>query len=150
MPAEGVQLTPSQQLLTSEEVVHLARLFTSQGVDKIRLTGGEPLVRANIEELVRSLAALPGLRSLAMTTNGVTLRHKVAALKEAGLDTINISLDTMVPEKFEFISRRARKGDPFINQLASCQVPAFVIYHLQAMSVCCKVLRRLCQLTSGL
>ena len=115
MPAEGVQLTPSQELLTSKEVVHLARLFTSQGVDKIRLTGGEPLVRADLEELVRSLAGLPGLRSLAMTTNGVTLRNRVAALKEAGLSTINISLDTMVPEKFEFITRRTRKGDPFVS-----------------------------------
>ena len=106
MPSEGVQLSPSHQLLTNNEIVHLARLFTSQGVDKIRLTGGEPLVRADIISLVDVLAKLPGLRSVGITTNGVTLRNRVKGLKEAGLSSINISLDTFIPEKFEFISRR--------------------------------------------
>ncbi|KAJ4830801.1 GTP 3',8-cyclase, mitochondrial [Turnera subulata] len=106
MPAEGVELTPSSQLLSHNEIVHLASLFVSSGVDKIRLTGGEPTLRKDIEDICFSLSSLKGLKTLAMTTNGITLARKLPKLKECGLTKLNISLDTLVPAKFEFLTRR--------------------------------------------
>ncbi|XP_021378742.1 molybdenum cofactor biosynthesis protein 1-like isoform X1 [Mizuhopecten yessoensis] len=108
MPENGVELTPSQKLLSSEEILRLSEMFVKEGVEKIRLTGGEPLVRKDVVEIIRGLNEFRdlGLQTIAMTTNGVTLARKLPALKEAGLDLINVSLDTLVPAKFEFISRR--------------------------------------------
>ncbi|ORE22234.1 molybdenum cofactor synthesis 1, isoform CRA_a [Rhizopus microsporus] len=108
MPEEGVPLTPNAQLLTKEEILHLARLFVEQGVTKIRLTGGEPTVRSDIVELVQGIGKLKtrGLESLAMTSNGIALKRKLPALYEAGLDTINLSLDTLNPHLFEIMTRR--------------------------------------------
>ncbi|XP_064394576.1 molybdenum cofactor biosynthesis protein 1-like isoform X2 [Halichondria panicea] len=106
MPEEGVELSPSSDLLSTKEIEVLARMFVSQGVNKIRLTGGEPLVRKDVVEIVRMLNSIPGLDWIGMTTNGLTLSHKVRQLKEAGLGGLNVSLDTLVPQKFEFISRR--------------------------------------------
>uniref|UniRef100_T1J5S9 cyclic pyranopterin monophosphate synthase n=1 Tax=Strigamia maritima TaxID=126957 RepID=T1J5S9_STRMM len=106
MPAEGVDLTPKERLLTTSEIVTLAKLFINEGIDKIRLTGGEPLIRSDIEEIVGDLKKIPGLKWLAMTTNGIVLKRKLSALRQAGLDALNISLDTLVPVKFEFITRR--------------------------------------------
>ncbi|XP_033734817.1 molybdenum cofactor biosynthesis protein 1-like isoform X2 [Pecten maximus] len=108
MPENGVELTPSQKLLSSEEILRLSELFVKEGVQKIRLTGGEPLVRKDVVEIIRGLNEFRdlGLQTIAMTTNGVTLARKAPVLKEAGLDLINVSLDTLVSAKFEFISRR--------------------------------------------
>ncbi|KAL5549580.1 hypothetical protein UlMin_004811 [Ulmus minor] len=106
MPAEGVDLTPNPQILSQNEIVRLANLFTSSGVNKIRLTGGEPTVRKDIEDICLHLANLKGLKTLAMTTNGLTLARKLPKLKECGLTSLNISLDTLVPAKFEFMTRR--------------------------------------------
>ena len=106
MPEEGVQLSPRESILTFEEIERLAGLFVAAGVTKIRLTGGEPLVRRDVEKLVGRLAAIDGLRSLSMTTNGLLLGRKGAALRKAGLDSINISLDTFQPGRFQEIARR--------------------------------------------
>lgn len=106
MPAEGVELSPSPQLLSKNEILRLANLFVSSGVEKIRLTGGEPTVRKDIEEICLQLSNLKGLKTLAMTTNGITLSRKLPKLKECGLTSVNISLDTLVPAKFEFMTRR--------------------------------------------
>ncbi|KAI7902374.1 uncharacterized protein BX663DRAFT_510905 [Cokeromyces recurvatus] len=108
MPEEGIQLTPESQLLKKEEILHLAKLFVSQGVTKIRLTGGEPTVRPDIIELVQKLGQLKqvGLQSLAMTSNGIALKRKLPALAEGGLDTLNVSLDTLDPHLFEIMTRR--------------------------------------------
>ncbi|XP_064602274.1 molybdenum cofactor biosynthesis protein 1-like [Liolophura sinensis] len=108
MPEEGVDLTPKQRLLSTSEIITLSKLFVKEGVTKIRLTGGEPLVRADLPALIGELSKLKseGLKSIAMTTNGVTLARKLPVLKEAGLDQLNISLDTLIPAKFEFITRR--------------------------------------------
>ncbi|CAN1228741.1 GTP 3',8-cyclase, mitochondrial [Linum grandiflorum] len=106
MPSEGVELTPSPQLLTLDEIVRLAGLFVSSGVNKIRLTGGEPTVRKDIEEICSQLSSLKGLDTLAITTNGLTLAKKLPNLKANGLTSVNISLDTLVPAKFEFLTRR--------------------------------------------
>ncbi|XP_052170464.1 GTP 3',8-cyclase, mitochondrial isoform X2 [Diospyros lotus] len=106
MPAEGVELTPSPQLLSQNEIIRLASLFVSSGVDKIRLTGGEPTIRKDIEGICSQLSNLKGLKTLAMTTNGITLARKLPKLKECGLSALNISLDTLIPAKFEFLTRR--------------------------------------------
>nr|XP_040055824.1 molybdenum cofactor biosynthesis protein 1 isoform X1 [Gasterosteus aculeatus aculeatus] len=106
MPDEGVKLTPRSQLLTTSEVLTLARLFVREGVEKIRLTGGEPLIKPDIVDILKELRKLEGLKTIAVTTNGMNLARLLPKLKEAGLDLINISLDSLVPAKFEFIVRR--------------------------------------------
>ncbi|XP_061221983.1 molybdenum cofactor biosynthesis protein 1 isoform X1 [Neopsephotus bourkii] len=106
MPEEGVQLTPKSDLLTTQEIITLAKLFVKEGVEKIRLTGGEPLIRPDVVDIVGQLHKLEGLKTIAVTTNGMNLTRLLPRLKEAGLNAINISLDTLVPAKFEFIVRR--------------------------------------------
>nr|XP_055185751.1 molybdenum cofactor biosynthesis protein 1 isoform X2 [Nyctereutes procyonoides] len=106
MPEEGVPLTPKADLLTTEEILTLARLFVKEGVDKIRLTGGEPLIRPDVVDIVAQLHRLEGLRTIGITTNGINLARLLPQLQKAGLSAINISLDTLVPAKFEFIVRR--------------------------------------------
>ncbi len=112
MPAEGVDLSPREAILTFEEIERLARIFVENGVDKIRLTGGEPLVRKQVEDLVDMLGRIPGLRAFAITTNGLLLSKKFDRLQAAGLNQINISLDTLDPERFERIARR--RGLPLV------------------------------------
>uniref|UniRef100_A0A4W3JQU0 Molybdenum cofactor biosynthesis protein 1 n=1 Tax=Callorhinchus milii TaxID=7868 RepID=A0A4W3JQU0_CALMI len=106
MPEEGVKLTPRAQMLTVKEVVTLAGLFVKQGVDKVRLTGGEPLIRPDVVDIVAQLRKLEGLKTIGVTTNGINLVRLLPSLKEAGLNLLNISLDTLVPARFEFIVRR--------------------------------------------
>ncbi|XP_058519524.1 molybdenum cofactor biosynthesis protein 1 isoform X1 [Ochotona princeps] len=106
MPEEGISLTPKADLLTTEEILTLARLFVKEGVDKIRLTGGEPLIRPDVVDIVAQLHQLEGLRTIGVTTNGINLARLLPQLQKAGLSAINISLDTLVPAKFEFIVRR--------------------------------------------
>lgn len=89
------QFLPSRDLLTFEEITRLAGLFLAHGVAKIRLTGGEPLVRRNVEQLVAMLAPLPGLHDLTLTTNGALLARKAAALRAAGLQRVTVSLDSL-------------------------------------------------------
>jgi cyclic pyranopterin phosphate synthase len=89
-----------RELLTFEELTRLALLFVAEGVGKIRITGGEPLVRRDVERLVRSLAEIPGLADLTMTTNGVLLTERAAALAEAGLRRVTVSLDSLDEEVF--------------------------------------------------
>lgn len=102
---EDMQFMPKARLLTDDEVLFLADVAVSLGVSKIRLTGGEPTVRPGIVPLVERLAALPGLQDLAMTTNGLTLDDMAAPLKAAGLRRVNISLDTLDPDKFHALTR---------------------------------------------
>jgi len=109
MPAEGVALSPASHLLSTAEILELARVFVAQGVTKIRLTGGEPTVRRDVVELVEALGALSplGLREIAMTSNGIALpERKLQRMVDAGLTALNLSLDTLVPAKFEFMTRR--------------------------------------------
>ncbi|CAL0310830.1 unnamed protein product [Lupinus luteus] len=106
MPEDGVELTPRPQLLTKAEILRVANLFVSGGVNKIRLTGGEPTVRKDIEDICLELSNLKGLRTLSMTTNGIALARKLPKLKECGLTSLNISLDTLIPAKFELMTRR--------------------------------------------
>jgi uncharacterized radical SAM superfamily Fe-S cluster-containing enzyme len=106
MPAEGVPLQPKDSILSTDEVVRLAEMFVAAGITKIRLTGGEPLVHPDIVEICQRIGALPGLKDLGITTNGLVLEKKLADLQAAGVNQLNVSLDTLVPEKFEFITRR--------------------------------------------
>ena len=106
MPADGVDLSPRSDILTFEEIEQLARLFVRLGIRKIRLTGGEPLVRKDVEQLVGRLSAIRELEDLTMTTNGIVLARKIDALQSAGITAFNISLDTLRPDRFESITRR--------------------------------------------
>lgn len=108
MPEEGVPLSPPRDLLTTPETVLLASTFVSQGVTKIRLTGGEPTVRPDILPLMQQLGALRpyGLRELCITTNGIALHRKLEAMVEAGLTGVNLSLDTLDPWQFQIMTRR--------------------------------------------
>ncbi len=106
MPNENVQFKPRSEILSFEEIVRFTRVAASLGVNKLRLTGGEPLVRADLSDLVGELATVPGIRDIAMTTNGLLLADHVEALKRAGLKRLNISLDGLREATFERISRR--------------------------------------------
>ena len=103
---DGVSPCRHEDVLTYEEFLRLAALFARCGVDTIRVTGGEPLVRRGVEQLVAGLKATPGIRKVTMTTNGVLLEEKLPALLSAGLDSVNISLDTLHPEIFRNITSR--------------------------------------------
>ena len=106
MPADGVPLQPTENMLTTDEIVEIGRHFHSCGVDKIRLTGGEPLVNKDIGLICREFGQLPGMKTLAITTNGLVLPRKLPSLLDAGVNLFNISLDTLKEEKFEYITRR--------------------------------------------
>ena len=106
MPLEAYNWIDRREVLRYEEILRLAKLFIAAGVNKIRLTGGEPLLRKDLESLIEKLSALDGLKDLCLTTNGALLAEKAPALKAAGLRRINISLDTLNPEKFKKITQR--------------------------------------------
>jgi len=108
MPEEGVDLTPNEKILSSEEIIKVAKLFVEAGITKIRFTGGEPTVRKDLEYIISETSKLRsmGLKTIAMTTNGIVLARKLEKLVESGLNHVNISLDTLDPWKFQFITRR--------------------------------------------
>lgn len=108
---EDMTFRPNQELLQDAEILHLARLFADLGFDKIRLTGGEPTVRAHIVDLVRGIAGTPGIRHLSMTTNGVLLDRLAQPLAQAGLQRVNISIDTLDPAKFRRLTRWGNLDD---------------------------------------
>jgi len=106
MPEEGVKLTHNEKLLKGDEIVKLVKIFVKNGVNKIRFTGGEPLVRKDCVEIISEIGQIKGLKKLGLTTNGITLAKRIKDLKMAGLNQLNISLDTLEPKKFEFITKR--------------------------------------------
>ena len=108
MPSHGVKMTPRQELLNYEEIVRLAGVAAKMGVKKVRITGGEPLVRSGIASLVASLAGIPGLEDISLTTNGTLLEALAGVLREAGLRRVNVSLDTLDPKKYAHITRGDR------------------------------------------
>lgn len=111
MPAEGVPLKKHEEILSFDEIAEVVRVGAQLGLTKIRLTGGEPLIRKDIEVLVKMLAEIEEITDIGLTTNGVFLPHLAKPLKDAGLNRINISLDTMNPEKFREISRTGNLAD---------------------------------------
>lgn len=111
MPPEGVVKRNHGDMLSLEELAEIAEAAVRVGVKKIRLTGGEPLVRRGIVELCRRLRAIPGLEELCLTTNGALLPQLAAPLREAGVDRLNISLDTLQPDRFAEMTRLGRLSD---------------------------------------
>ncbi|MBI5455135.1 MAG: GTP 3',8-cyclase MoaA, partial [Deltaproteobacteria bacterium] len=105
MPPEGIDLTESSNILRYEEFYRIARIAAAHGVSKIRITGGEPLVRKGIIEFLASLAAIPGIEDLSLTTNGVLLKDYAQRLKDAGLKRVNVSLDSLKRERFQKMTR---------------------------------------------
>ena len=108
MPEEGIPLSPSATQLTTPEIVYLSELFVNQGVNKIRLTGGEPTVRKDIVDLMQQIGKLRsnGLKELCLTTNGISLHRKLDSMVESGLTGVNLSLDTLDPYQFVIMTRR--------------------------------------------
>ena len=105
MPADGIKLISHDDVLTFEEIHTVARAAAELGISKVRITGGEPLVRSGLPELIRMLARIDAIDDISLTTNGTLLSGYAAELKQAGLRRVNVSLDTFRPEKFEFITR---------------------------------------------
>jgi len=105
MPEEGVTLAPRENILSFEEIFEVTKTAVEMGIDKVRITGGEPLVRHGITTLVAMLARIDGIKDLAMTTNGLLLSEYAQGLAAAGLHRVNISLDTLDPERYRRITR---------------------------------------------
>ncbi|HZC29048.1 MAG TPA: GTP 3',8-cyclase MoaA [Gaiellaceae bacterium] len=106
MPAEGLEWLRRDEILTFEEIARLTSIVAALGVREVRLTGGEPLVRRDVPELVRMLASIPGVEDLSLTTNGILLRRHARALVDAGLRRVNVSLDSLDHVRFAQITRR--------------------------------------------
>ena len=106
MPAEGLPWLKKAEILSYEEIERITRVAVSIGIEQIRLTGGEPLVRRDVPDLVRQLRKIEGLKSLSLTTNGFLLKQLAGALAEAGLTRINVSVDSLIREKFAQLTRR--------------------------------------------
>lgn len=120
MPEEGIPLIPHDKVLRFEEIIAFTKVAVSYGIDKVRLTGGEPLVRKNIEYLVAELAKISEIKDLSMTTNGFLLAKYATLLKESGLQRINISLDTLNPDTFRKITRIGNLPD-VLNGIEAAQ-----------------------------
>jgi cyclic pyranopterin phosphate synthase len=135
IPNENIEWLPKAELLTFEEIVRLARIAIGLGVSKLRLTGGEPLLRKNLPFLVEELAALPGLEGLALTTNATELTRLAKPLAKAGLERVNISLDTLDRENFARMAQR----DALPRVLEG--IDAAVAAGLQPISINCVVIR---------
>lgn len=106
MPEEGIRQIPHREVLTFDEIQRICRCMAELDIHKVKITGGEPLVRKNCPGLVRMIKDLPGIHQVTLTTNGILLKEQMDALAEAGIDGINISLDTLDPETFARITRR--------------------------------------------
>jgi len=134
MPNENVQFRPRSEILSFEEIVRFVRIVAPMGVDKLRLTGGEPLVRADLPELVRQLVAVPGIREIALTTNGMLLADQAQPLREAGLQRLNVSLDTLDEATFQRIARRPGL-DSVLAGISAAQRAGFGNIRLNAVAI---------------
>src|SRR5574342_110049 len=106
MPPEGIPLKPMEEILTYGELLRVARVAVSLGIRKVRITGGEPLVRRGVIDFIRVLSGLPGISDLSLTTNGVALADLAGSLAAAGLRRVNISLDTVRRDRYVEVTRR--------------------------------------------
>jgi len=125
MPLEGTPWMRRAELLTYEEIEHIVRTMAGMGLRRVRITGGEPLVRRDLPELVRRIAGVGGIEDLSLSTNAVLLTEHAAALKEAGIQRINVSLDSLRPERVEAIARRPGCFGPIMDGLASAEAVGF-------------------------
>ncbi|MBX2894487.1 MAG: GTP 3',8-cyclase MoaA [Cyclobacteriaceae bacterium] len=125
MPEEGIHYLPKKELLTFEEIERLIRIVASLGISKIRLTGGEPFVRTDLMQLIRKIVATEGIKSLHLTTNGILTVPHITELKELGIASINLSLDTLDRERFKIITRRDEFDATWqtLQQLIASKIP---------------------------
>ena len=121
MPADGIPKRDHRDVCSVEELVEIARAAVDCGVRKVRLTGGEPLVRRGILEICRGIAAIPGVEELCLTTNGLALPQLAGPLKEAGVSRLNISLDTLRPDRYACITRVGRLEEAFRGLKAAAE-----------------------------
>ncbi|HEY8312753.1 MAG TPA: GTP 3',8-cyclase MoaA [Candidatus Baltobacteraceae bacterium] len=135
MPERGLPWLPKAEILRYEEIVELVRAAASVGVRSIRLTGGEPLVRKNIAELVREIAAIDGIDDISLSTNALLLAEQIDDLVDAGLTRANISLDTLRPDRFETIARR-----PGLDRVLA-GIDAAIAHGLAPLKINCVVMR---------
>jgi cyclic pyranopterin phosphate synthase len=125
MPLAGLDWLPKSNLLTYEEIASVVRVMAGMGLKRVRLTGGEPLVRRDLPELVRMLAAIPGIEDIALSTNAVLLADAAAALREAGVARLNVSLDSLQPSRMDAISRRPGTASAIFDGLAAAEAAGF-------------------------
>jgi cyclic pyranopterin phosphate synthase len=135
MPKEAMEWQPKTEILTYEEIVYLTEIFVNLGITKLRVTGGEPMVRRDVESLIRQLAGIEGVEDLAMTTNAHFLRGRAQGLKDAGLERITVSLDSLTPDRFALLTGR--------NELAQVLdgIDAAIEAGLQPVKVNCVAIR---------
>ena len=119
MPAEGVPQMPHSEILSYEEIRTVARAAAELGINRIRLTGGEPLVRAELPKLIRMLSQIEGIQELSLTTNGTFLKKYALELKQVGLSRVNVSLDTLKTDKFQYITRLGKLKDVLVGIAAA-------------------------------
>lgn len=134
MPAENVRFKPRSELLTFEEIERFVRVVAGLGIEKLRLTGGEPLVRHGLAKLIAKLAAIPGIRDIALTTNGILLAEQAQSLRDGGLMRLNVSLDTLDAGTFRRISRRDGL-DKVLAGIAAAQHVGFDKLKLNAVAI---------------
>lgn len=139
MPEQGVPARAHGELLTAEEIAHFVRLVAKEGITRVRLTGGEPLVSHRIVPLIEEIRAIPGIEDISLTTNGALLPRLAPALRDAGLNRVNISLDTLNPERFAQITRLGR-----VEQ-ALAGIDAALEYGFEPVKVNTVVVRRMRQ-----
>ena len=125
MPLAGLDWLPKSNLLTYEEIASVVRVMAGMGLKRVRLTGGEPLVRRDLPGLVRMLAAIPGIEDIALSTNAVLLADAAAALREAGVARLNVSLDSLQPSRMDAISRRPGTASAIFDGLAAAEAAGF-------------------------
>jgi len=133
MPVDAV-FKPREELLTYEEIARVVRAAAGLGIRSLRLTGGEPLMRADLDELVRQLVAVPGINDVGLTTNGLLLAEQAERLRRAGLHRLNVSLDALREDVFEAIARR-RGLDRVLAGLAAARAAGFTAIRINAVSI---------------
>jgi cyclic pyranopterin phosphate synthase len=121
MPPDGVRLMSHEDILTYEEIYTIAQAAAEMGIDKLRLTGGEPLVRLGLPELIRMLSRIEAINDISLTTNGTLLSGYAAELKSAGLQRVNVSLDTLKPDRFELITRSGGSLDQVLEGIEAAK-----------------------------
>jgi len=119
MPREGLQWLPKSEILSYEEIAGIVSQLADEGISRIRITGGEPTIRPNLERLISMLKAIPGIDDIALSTNGVKLPDFASQYRDAGLDRVNISADSLRPERIAAIARRDLGFDPVASALAA-------------------------------
>ncbi len=150
MPPEGVPMKKHSDIISYENIVKVVKAAVDSGISKIRITGGEPLIRKDIIDLVRNIGSVRGVKELVLTTNGVLLERMAASLKEAGIDRINISLDTLDPEKYNKLVgggdiRRVLKGIEKVKEVGftgtkinMVLIPGFNDNEVKSMKLFCE------------